>query len=212
MTYDTHSPTVGIGPPIAGRRRPDDYLEVFFPNAALKVAVLVKQVAGRPEIVGLRVDPLGDPAIQLPGRFSEPREPLTILRSDLLRQLPLRQLRNMYLKAEAQISGFIGDGWNGPVHRGPRPAVPLNVAADAWLRATAAGLPVIPTMMVELNLSRPGVAKYIRRARVAGLIPPRRQATTASTDGIPSASAGAVRTSTHRSKPTNTTPKQGGKR
>jgi len=185
-----------VGPPIVGRMRQDGYLEVLFPELGLVVAVHVDKVADRPEIVGLQVRSQRGPT-------------QTVLRADLLRQLPLRQLRQMYLRSQAPGGDFFA-GWEEPVRQGPRPVVPLTQAAATWLDANRRGLPVIPTMMDTLGLSRPGVTKYIRRAREAGLIPPRTSNGRPTRPPTPSASDETIRKAKPKVATTKTTPKQGG--
>lgn len=145
-----------LGPPIAGKTRPDGYLELFFPEAHLTVAALVEDVDGRPEIVGIEVKPLA----------TGPRQ---AIRSDDLRRLPLRQLRDEYLKTVAR-GELTFEAFHSPPRRGPQPPSDdlLRDVADTYEQALAAGIPVLQAIQSRHHVSRAGASKYIRRAREAG--------------------------------------------
>lgn len=173
-----------LGPPIAGALRSDGYLEIFFPYPAVRVAVLVEDVEGRPEIVGLEVKPVREIRTELAEEWAKVSEALRprrskemerevpfVLKSDILRQLPLRQLRDIYLMEVA--NGKIDFQLLNPtVEHGPKPPSDelVRAVAETYSQALTSGTPILAAIQARHHIARATATKYIRLAREAGYL------------------------------------------
>lgn len=139
------------GAPMAGNLRKDGWLSVLFPDLPLTVYVKVEDVKGTPELVGLRVEPL--------------KIELVPLSSELVRQIPLRQLKDAYLLKRR--GGDLFAPFETPPRRGPTPLSPEHYdrVAKLYRQAVSAGKPPLLAIQDVYNVSRPAASKYVRRAR-----------------------------------------------
>ena len=150
-------------------------LEVAFPMvrsqggwAAVVINATFAEIQGRTEIVGLSIRPLEGPAelknLRLPGD----RE--LVISAELLRSVPLRQLKEMFLEGRRGGDPF------APFHQPPRTGrAPitrelLERVAKTYLHAQECGLPPLKEIQAVEMVAHATAAKYVRRARDAGLL------------------------------------------
>lgn len=142
-----------------GISRRGDLLSIPDLDLALDVRVTVRDVEGIPQIVGLELRPLA------------PRGSETVLTADLLRRLPLRQLKAAFLQDKRGTDPLAA--FRAPERvtlRGPLPAELLDRVAATYPRAVAAGLAPLKEIGRIERVSRATASKYVRRAREAGLL------------------------------------------
>ena len=165
-----------LGPIAQINSYPDGWVGAVFPKSGIEIGVLVEAVDGRPEITSLRICPV-KPQRLPPGvkpTYDIPRK--RALRSDDIRRLPLRQLRDMWLlqangtpdgTAEGLFEPFKRDARRGPQ---PVPQELLQSVAIAYAECVEKGLPVLATLGERFHVSRAGATKYVRKARDAGYL------------------------------------------
>ncbi len=179
-----------LGRPVFAVSYDDGWIGVLFPGIPQQVDILVVEVDGVPQIVGLRLDPqyvwlAKSTKDSAPTRLSRslirisqdgqrlewngPKDVDPTITADLLRSLPLRQLRAMAAAAE------YGDGtgdWLEPfsVERTPGEPWPddhYREVAETYRSAPSAPLKAIQT---RWGVSRAAASKWVRKARELGYL------------------------------------------
>lgn len=161
-----------FGPPM-GISRKGDRMNVHFPTVSLTVAITVRPVRGVPEIVGIEAMPLPRSAVTdtlekfLPGGI----QPDLVITSKLLRELPLRELKQMFFArkedGEDPFAAFKGPRRQG---RSPLSKEFLEHVSQTYKRAIDEGMAPLKAVEDAYSVSRAGASKYVRRAREAGLL------------------------------------------
>jgi hypothetical protein len=147
--------------PVIGGPDADGWYYAVVPGWPWQFHVLVEDVAGAPQIVGLRMTRMWEGAD-------------VVVSSDTLRRLPLRQLREVVSKARA--AGLRAGGETllnlleerTPGQRWPREH--YERVAEVYREAVASGLPPLPVIGERWHVSRAMASKYVRRARELGLL------------------------------------------
>jgi hypothetical protein len=164
-----------LGPAMAVRRKktPEGNLRwsVLYPMEGFAIEVTMTEVYGRPEIVGLAIDPLLDVPVAPGG--APPKDPPTIITGELLRLIPLSKLKAACLAdlASEQERPFL-ETVSQPPKRGqaPIPIERIKRAASEYQQAIKELQNPIRRIEDEMGVKPPTARKYVARARQLGLL------------------------------------------
>jgi hypothetical protein len=151
-------------------------IDVHFPEApsqgglaGVRVVATFDEIQGRTEIVGLSIQPLTD-NLHLGKRRGLDKHPKLVISAELLRSVPLGQLKEMFLEGRRGGDPFAPFHQPRRTGRAPITHELLERVAKTYLRALECGLPPLKEIQAVEMVAHATAAKYVRRARDAGLL------------------------------------------